>query len=106
MLPTITVDNSICLGPLDCALCLQTCPMMVFIAGPTKKWKFRETDTKDYHLYARYYDQCVMCQKCVEVCPVEAITITAETGASDEPIEEELDEEPGAEFAEQPAPSD
>jgi formate hydrogenlyase subunit 6/NADH:ubiquinone oxidoreductase subunit I len=80
--------------------------MVVFITGPTKKWKFRETDAKDYQLYARYYDQCVMCQKCVEVCPAEAITVTAETGVSDESMEEELDEEPGDAFAEQPTASD
>ena len=81
MLPKIDVDNSKCLGPLDCGECLQTCPMTVFIAGPTKKWKFRETDRKDYTLYARYFDQCIMCYKCVEVCPAECIKVTAEQEA-------------------------
>jgi len=94
MLPKITVDNSICLGPLDCGLCLQICPMTVFIAGPTKKWKFRETDRKDYHVYARYYDQCVTCHKCVDACPPEAITVTVNGDAAeksdqaDEPVEQ------------------
>lgn len=78
MLPTITIDNSTCLGPLDCGQCLQICPMTVFITGPTKKWKFRETDRKDYEVYARYYDQCVTCFKCVEVCPEECIAVTLE----------------------------
>ena len=78
MLPEITVDNSACLGPLDCGQCLQICPMTVFITGPTKKWKFRETDSKDYELYARYYDQCVTCDKCVDVCPAECITVSFE----------------------------
>lgn len=81
MLPKITVDDSTCLGPHECGQCLRACPMTVFIAGPTKVWKFRETDPKDYQVYARYYDQCVMCSKCVEVCPVEAITVTADETA-------------------------
>ena len=81
MLPTITVDNSACLGPLECGQCLQTCPMTVFIAGATRVRKFRETAPEDYQLYARYYDQCVTCYKCVEVCPAEAITVTVEEDA-------------------------
>ena len=84
MLPEITIDNSTCLGPLDCGQCLQTCPQTVFIAGPTKKWKFRETDRKDYLVYARYYDQCVTCFKCVEVCPEECITVTLEKPDADD----------------------
>ncbi len=78
MLPKITVDNSKCLGPLDCGECLRACPMTVFITGPTKKWKFRETDRGDYELYARYYDQCILCDKCVEVCPEECIAVSLE----------------------------
>ena len=78
MLPTITIDNETCLGPLDCGECLRICPMTIFIAGPTKKWKFRETDSQDYKVYARYYDQCVTCFKCVEVCPEECIAVTVD----------------------------
>jgi len=92
MLPTITIDNSTCLGPLDCGQCLQTCPMTVFIAGPTKKWKFRETAKSDYQVYARYYDQCVTCFKCVDVCPEECIVVTLEKEGADT-VEDELDEE-------------
>jgi formate hydrogenlyase subunit 6/NADH:ubiquinone oxidoreductase subunit I len=97
MLPKITVDNSICLGPFDCGQCLQACPMTIFIAGATKVWKFRETDRKDYQVYARYYDQCVTCYKCVETCPVEAITVSAEEGAALASAESQT---------EQPAPLD
>lgn len=84
MLPEITIDNSTCLGPLDCGQCMQICPQTVFIAGPTKKWKFRETDRKDYLVYARYYDQCVTCSKCVEVCPEECITVTVRKPDTDD----------------------
>jgi formate hydrogenlyase subunit 6/NADH:ubiquinone oxidoreductase subunit I len=79
--------------------------MTVFIAGPTKVWKFRETDPKEYQVYARYYDQCVTCLKCVDVCPVECITVN--TGA-DAPVNEDddLDEEPDEQPIEQPAASE
>ena len=83
MLPTITIDNETCLGPLDCGECLRICPMTIFIAGPTKKWKFRETDSQDYKVYARYYDQCVTCFKCVEVCPEECIAVTVDADNGD-----------------------
>jgi formate hydrogenlyase subunit 6/NADH:ubiquinone oxidoreductase subunit I len=97
MLPKITVDNATCLGPLDCGLCLRECPMTLFIAGPTKVWKFRETDRKDYEVYARYYDQCVTCYKCVEVCPVDAITVAIDKDESAASAESS---------AEEPAPAD
>jgi NAD-dependent dihydropyrimidine dehydrogenase PreA subunit len=77
-LPTITIDNTACLGPLECGQCLQICPMTVFIAGATKRWKFRETDPNDYHVYARYYDQCITCYKCVDACPAECIKVIFE----------------------------
>jgi formate hydrogenlyase subunit 6/NADH:ubiquinone oxidoreductase subunit I len=83
MLPTITINNETCLGPLDCGECMRICPMTIFIAGPTKKWKFRETDSQDYKVYARYYDQCVTCFKCVEVCPEECIAVTVDAGNGD-----------------------
>ncbi len=92
MLPKITVDNSTCLGPTECGQCMKTCPMAVFIAGPTKVWKFRETDPKEFQVYARYYDQCVTCNKCVEICPVSAITVTLDNSAETELVEQAAEE--------------
>lgn len=109
MLPEIRVDTTTCLGPFECGQCLRICPMTVFIAGPTKVWKFRETDPADYRVYARYYDQCVMCNKCVETCPVEAITISTREQAAQRDIadEEGAATEPFLQAsAEHPAPAD
>jgi len=64
--------------------------MMVFITGPTKIWKFRETDRKDYQVYARYYDQCITCRKCEEGCPGEAITVSV-AGMADAPAGDSME---------------
>ena len=107
MLPMITVDNNTCLGPLDCGLCLRECPMTVFAAGPTKVLKCRETDRKDYQIYARYYDQCITCYKCVEVCPVRAITVTTDKDVAAAPAEDtEEAAAPTESSTEQPTPAD
>ncbi len=87
MFPTIVIDDSKCLGPIDCGNCLRICPMMVFIAGPTKVWKFRESDNKDYQVYARYFDQCITCYKCVDGCPGEAISVSIDSPKNAESAE-------------------
>ncbi len=107
MYPNITVNTATCLGPFDCGSCLRECPTTVFFAGPTKVTKFRETDRKDYQVQARYVDQCIACNKCVEICPVDAITVTTDkdvTGVSAEDKEEAA--APPEQSAEQVTPSD
>ncbi len=91
MLPKVIVDNVTCLGPIDCGLCLRECPTTLFFAGPTTVAKFRETDRKQYQVHARYIDQCITCYKCVEVCPVKAITVITDKDESVAP-EEDKDE--------------
>jgi len=68
--------------------------MMVFITGPTKVWKFREADRKDYQVYARYFDHCITCYKCSDGCPGDAITVSVQTAEAAESAET-------GEFAEQ-----
>jgi formate hydrogenlyase subunit 6/NADH:ubiquinone oxidoreductase subunit I len=107
MFPKITVDNVTCLGPLDCGLCLRECPMTVFAAAPTKLLECRETDRKDYQVYARYYDQCITCNKCVEVCPVNAITVATDRNVAAAPTEDKEEAvAPTGLSTEQTAPAD
>ena len=77
--PKIEIDHSKCTVPFDCKKCLQVCPTAVFHVAAVKVEKYRETDKKEsdtYVLSAPYRDKCTVCNKCIEVCPVDALTIT------------------------------
>jgi len=76
--PEIKIDHSKCLTPFDCKKCLRICPQAVFEVFPVKVERFKETDKKEpgsYRLQGFYRDKCTLCNKCVEICPVNAITI-------------------------------
>ena len=78
--PKITIDQEKCTVPFLCKKCLQICPMLVF---ETKRVMAREERLKEmdpridgnYVLSAPRRDKCTVCNKCIEVCPVDAITI-------------------------------
>jgi len=77
--PMIEIDHDKCLVPFYCKKCLQVCPQAVFDVQAVKIEKFKETDPKElgaYKLKTAYRRQCTACNKCVEVCDKEAITIT------------------------------
>ncbi|MBI4303060.1 MAG: 4Fe-4S binding protein [Chloroflexi bacterium] len=80
--PKIAIDYQRCTVPFDCKKCLQACPEGVFWVVPAKNVKFQETDAKEpgaWRLFARYRALCTACNKCLEVCPVDALTITSPT---------------------------
>ena len=80
--PKIGIDHTKCITPFDCKKCLQYCPQGVFWVLPIKNVKFQETDSKEpgaWKLFVQYRLLCTGCNKCVEVCPVDAITITSPT---------------------------
>ncbi len=79
MHPKIEIDRTKCTFPFDCKKCLQICPQAVFSVTNVKMVRLRETDKKEpgaYRLSALYRDKCTGCNKCVEACPIDAITIT------------------------------
>jgi ferredoxin len=76
--PIIKIDYKKCTTPFDCKKCLQECPQAVFFVMPIKEEKFKETDPKEpgaYMLVAPYRRKCIACDICIDVCPVDAITI-------------------------------
>ena len=80
--PKISLDYTKCTTPFDCKKCLQVCPPGVFWVLPVKNVKFQETDQKEpgaWKLTVQYRALCTNCGQCVEVCPVDAITITTTT---------------------------
>ena len=78
MYAKIKIDKSKCTVPFDCKKCLQICPQAIFDVRPMKMVRLAETDKKEpgaYELFPTYRDKCPACEQCVEVCPVDALTI-------------------------------
>ena len=80
--PTITIDQEKCTVPFLCKKCLQICPEVVFSVSRVmaKEKRLEEMDPRidgNYVLYALRRDKCTVCNKCIEVCPVDAIKIEA-----------------------------
>ena len=78
--PKITIDHEKCQVPFLCKKCLQVCPTAVFFVNRvvTKEERLKEMDPRipgNYVLYAPRRDKCTVCNKCIEVCPVDAIKI-------------------------------
>jgi len=75
----ITIDYKKCTTPFDCKLCLQGCPQSVFHVAAIKVERGRETNPKEpgnYILHTPFRDKCTGCNICLELCPVNALTIT------------------------------
>lgn len=75
MIAQIDINYSLCKSPLECHKCLSVCPSVVFVCGPTKIWKGRETELSEYRIVGRYFDKCSGCGDCVKVCPTAAINV-------------------------------
>lgn len=76
--PKISINYSLCTTPYDCKKCLLICPQAVFQVRPIKQIKFQETDKKEpgsFKLTDDYRDKCVVCNRCMEVCPNKALKI-------------------------------
>jgi formate hydrogenlyase subunit 6/NADH:ubiquinone oxidoreductase subunit I len=77
--PKIEIDHTKCTVPFWCKKCLQICPQVVFQVYCKQIQKFKETDPRlpgMYEIIPVRRDKCIMCDKCKEVCPEGAITIT------------------------------
>ncbi len=80
-LPRIEIDDTKCTVPFWCKKCLEICPHLVFWVDSKRDERLKETDPREpdmYRLLAVRRDKCSLCNKCVEVCPEGAITITYE----------------------------
>ena len=78
--PKITVDLTKCTVPFLCKKCLQICPAAIFNVSRVmqKEKRLEEMDPRidgNYVLFAGRRDKCNGCNRCIEVCPVNAIKI-------------------------------
>ena len=77
--PRIEIDQTRCTVPLYCKLCLQACPQACFNVSNTRFERLKEANREqpgDYVLSANFRYNCTLCNVCIDVCPVNAITIT------------------------------
>ena len=79
-LPSISIDQARCTVPFLCKKCIQICPDAVFQVQRVleREERLKELDPRvdgNYVLSAPRRDKCTMCNLCIEVCPVDAITI-------------------------------
>ena len=79
-LPKITIDQEKCTVPFLCKRCLEICPNVVFNVTRIleKEEKLKELDPRidgNYVLEVSRRDMCILCNKCIDVCPVDAIKI-------------------------------
>jgi len=75
----IIIDPAKCTTPFDCKRCLRGCPQAVFMCFPVKVEKGKETDPREpsaYGIVPMFRDKCTGCRLCIDLCPVEAITIS------------------------------
>jgi len=78
--PKIEIDYSKCQTPFHCKKCLQICPQAVFYVAVMEQTRFKETDPRQpgsYMLIPLFVSKCTVCNRCVEVCPADAIKIEA-----------------------------
>ncbi len=78
--PVITIDQEKCTVPFLCKKCLQICPAAVFFVERViaKEERLKEVDPRidgNYELSVSRRDKCTVCNKCIEVCQVNAIKI-------------------------------
>ena len=78
--PTISIDNEKCTVPFLCKKCLQVCPTAVFHTTRvmSKEKRLEAMDPRvdgNYVLFAPRRDKCTVCNLCIDVCPVDAISI-------------------------------
>ncbi len=75
-LPTIIVKDEKCDDPLSCRRCLLICPARVLGLGTSVgPEKYKEIDPHRFVVRGVRFQFCTGCDKCVEVCPTDAIEI-------------------------------
>ena len=78
--PKITIDHEKCTVPFLCKKCLQVCPQNVLWVERvmSREERLKEMDPRipgNYEVDYTRRDKCTAYNKCVDICPVQAIEI-------------------------------
>ena len=78
--PKISIDQEKCTVPFLCKKCLEICPEAVLHVTRVmaKEKRLEEMDPRvdgNYVLFPSRRDKCNSCNLCIDVCPVDAITV-------------------------------
>lgn len=83
--PRIDIDHDRCTTPFACKACIRICPTAIFQVPVMKMVRLQATDKHEpgsFRLIAKYRDKCTGCNKCVDVCPNDALKVyMAEVGS-------------------------
>ena len=77
--PKISIDQEKCIVPFLCKKCIMICSQVVFSVWAVKIERGLETDPREagsYRLGTGPRFKCTGCNECMDVCPVDAISIT------------------------------
>ena len=72
----ITWDSSKCISPRECRKCIDACPQGVFMTYPRDGRKPGEM-TQNWTVAPLYLSLCTGCEICEEICPENAIALSA-----------------------------
>ncbi len=72
----ITWDEKKCTSPQECRVCLDECPQGVFHVYP-RNGRTPGKVTQDWAIAPLYLSLCTGCDICEELCPENALAVTA-----------------------------
>lgn len=78
MPPKVSIEwiEDKCSRPQDCGKCLEVCPCTVFVRYATNREPSKEPES--YVIVPSFKRFCILCYKCVEACPNNAIKISVQ----------------------------
>ena len=66
MFVNLEVDADLCAQEPDCRECVQSCPVDIFV----------RSEGETARVLGGSEDECILCDQCVERCPVAAVTLS------------------------------
>ena len=69
-------EEGVKVDPRECRKCLNVCDPAVFLMHPTLREHEDPYNPEEWIITAVWPSMCTGCNRCVEVCPINAISLT------------------------------